>query len=507
MKLRRTLKFHSLKRGRVRQTWNKYNLFNLSKVERTIPNFIWRTFFQQKWTAKALTRAYHGEHIKERKWERMFSRRMLSVVNMDPVYMAHNDGSEQAAGRGSGKDKPSFEDVTPWHERGQTTRKPKPGMPFEPDLDRVELDVDGRVSREESNVQQFTGQTPYMSMAYSPLERRIDVAIFRALFASSTRQARQFVVHGAVKVNGQVMRHPSYLLNPGDMFQVNPESVLFATGKKKASSPGKATEEAEEGGEEEADAQAEAEESADAEAEETAVEGESSKAAEPEAKSPEAAEADPETIKNNVTRELRFLTRAAKEILAQQKGDLKVKQKKRFRNFIKMSRDALSKAGRAGGEEAVASDKTVVDEINSMLRDLVISDPKVAEKAEQSGTFTADQVTKATEPAEKEEVQVEKKETTQSYIMSDAEVKQMNKLLKEWEENPEDPSKPYLTPWEPRRFMGAFAYIPRYLEVNQNICAAVYLRHPVARQRYAEVPTPFPPHVMQLAFNWYLRRR
>lgn len=304
------------------------------------------------------------------------------------------------------------------------------------------------------------------------------------------------------------MRHPSYLLNPGDMFQVTPESVLFATGKKKASAPGKATEEEEEGGEEEA----EAEESADAEAEETAAEGESSNAAEPgakspEAKSPEAAEADPETIKNNVTRELRFLTRAAKEILAQQKGDLKVKQKKRFRNFIKMSRDALSKAGRAGGEEAVASDKTVVDEINSMLRDLVISDPKVAEKAEQSGSFTADQVTKATEPAEKEEVQVEKKETTKSYIMSDAEVKQMNKLLKEWEENPEDPSKPYLTPWEPRRFMGAFAYIPRYLEVNQNICAAVYLRHPVARQRYAEVPTPFPPHVMQLAFNWYLRRR
>lgn len=133
----------------------------------------------------------------------MFDRRMLSVVNMDPVYMAHNDGSEQAAGRGSGKDKPSFEDVTPWHERGQSTNKAKPGFQPQPDLDLVQ-EVQ-RLSRKETNVQQFSGQTPYMNMAYAPLERRIDVAIFRALFASSTRQARQFVIHGAVKVNGQVV--------------------------------------------------------------------------------------------------------------------------------------------------------------------------------------------------------------------------------------------------------------------------------------------------------------
>lgn len=40
-------------------------------------------------------------------------------------------------------------------------------------------------------------------MVYAPVERRLDTAIFRALFASSTRQARQFVVHGYVKVNGK----------------------------------------------------------------------------------------------------------------------------------------------------------------------------------------------------------------------------------------------------------------------------------------------------------------
>ena len=73
--------------------------------------------------------------------------------------------------------------------------------------------------------------------------------------------------------------------------------------------------------------------------------------------------------------------------------------------------------------------------------------------------------------------------------------------------NRRDPTAPYLTPWRPRDYMSAFAFIPRYLEVNQNICAAVYLRHPVARPGLAEVPTPFGYETGQLAFNWYLRRR
>jgi hypothetical protein len=71
----------------------------------------------------------------------------------------------------------------------------------------------------------------------------------------------------------------------------------------------------------------------------------------------------------------------------------------------------------------------------------------------------------------------------------------------------QDPAKPYATPWRPRPYMSAFAFIPRYLEVNQNICAAVYLRHPVARPGMSEVPSPFPQDTNQLAFNWYLKRR
>jgi ribosomal protein S4 len=141
-----------------------------------IPDWLNMTFFQQKWKAKAMTRGYHGEHIREGKWERMFSRRLLSVVDMDPEYMAKHDGSEQAAGRGSGKS-----GMTPLN----TGTMPE---------------VFGQRNNKEGEM------TPYMQMTYAPMERRLDIAVFRALFASSARQARQFVVHGAVKVNGVKVR-------------------------------------------------------------------------------------------------------------------------------------------------------------------------------------------------------------------------------------------------------------------------------------------------------------
>jgi len=94
----------------------------------------------------------------------MFSRTANAVVAMDPAYLAEHDGSEHAAGRGSGL------------EKGPDERRA-----MEPQ------------------------RTPYTQMVYHPLERRLDTAIFRALFANSTRQARQFVGHGHVKVNGKVV--------------------------------------------------------------------------------------------------------------------------------------------------------------------------------------------------------------------------------------------------------------------------------------------------------------
>jgi ribosomal protein S4 len=64
--------------------------------------------------------------------------------------------------------------------------------------------------------------TPLMQMTYAPVERRLDMAVFRSLFATSIRQARLMVVHGAVTVNGKkvsLTRQSRYVdgtLTPGN---------------------------------------------------------------------------------------------------------------------------------------------------------------------------------------------------------------------------------------------------------------------------------------------------
>ena len=88
-----------------------------------------------------------------------------------------------------------------------------------------------------------------------------------------------------------------------------------------------------------------------------------------------------------------------------------------------------------------------------------------------------------------------------------SELHSLIELLKNEGENPAYQKKMYKTPWEPKQYMAAFAFIPRYLEVNQNICAAVYLRHPVVRRGLGEVPTPFSHEINQLAHSWYIRKR
>ncbi len=56
------------------------------------------------------------------------------------------------------------------------------------------------------------------------LELRLDNAVFRAGFASSRNQARQFVRHGHVEVNGKRVTIPSYGLRRGDVLRLRPKS-------------------------------------------------------------------------------------------------------------------------------------------------------------------------------------------------------------------------------------------------------------------------------------------
>ena len=63
-----------------------------------------------------------------------------------------------------------------------------------------------------------TGNTGDALMAY--LERRLDNVITRLGFAMSRAQARQFIGHGHVTVNGRKLDIPSYLVKPGDHIAV-----------------------------------------------------------------------------------------------------------------------------------------------------------------------------------------------------------------------------------------------------------------------------------------------
>ncbi|KAJ5145564.1 uncharacterized protein N7515_000128 [Penicillium bovifimosum] len=434
---------NTLSKGKIRQSWSKYNLYNLQRFRS--PPTTNRTFFQQKWSAKAVSRAYHGEQVREGQWKRMFNHRIRSVIPMNASDLAADDGSLASAGRGSGLET-----------------------------------KDGDATYQNRRI-------PYTHMAFAPLERRLDVAIFRALFASSARQARQFVIHGAVTVNGQKMRHPSYLLNPGDLFQVEPDRVMFATGTPKDKAErreGRLAQRKPEGEEE------------SKEAEEEKVEEESK-----------------ETPKEDTKETLKALMQQAKSIMSSGKDTLPAKRKQELRGFQKAVRRVLSRS---------ASSTVLTDSLEAQFSELTLllnakrAEKKPEKKDEKKDKRRSDDDAVASKGDEDVEVSSKLSEAFEQAAqgndvdaseLDDEEFDTLKRALVQMRDNPIDNTKPYATPWRPRDYMSAFTFIPRYLEVNQNICAAVYLRHPVARPGSAEVPTPFGESVATPAYGWYLRRR
>ncbi|KAM0321818.1 hypothetical protein ACHAQA_009915 [Verticillium albo-atrum] len=521
-------------------------MYNLARIEIRRLRYQ-KTFFQQKWAAKSLTRGYHGGTMREGDWERMFSRRLLGTVDISPEYLARYDGSEQAAGRGSGKQRDP-NDLTPAVSADQYSQF----LQFRQRRDQREADDPPRYSNHVNIGRIRRGDdmwiktndvaknmTPYMQMTYAPLERRLEVAIFRAMFASSTLQARQFCIHGAVKVNGQPMRSPGYLLNPGDMFQVDIERVLYATGKpknpKEVARLDKLLKEREE-----REAAAEAKDAAlraakrqeladklkageqgggsapSAEASEqaagdTAVEAETEAAVEAaatEASTGLGEDGEPMTedeLAAQHKRQLKKLIQDAKTLLKDNHDNMGAKHKQRVRLFLSEAKRAISRLGKNAAAldgEADLSRDSVMTQLATILKGLNLDHAQQA-KAEAEAAENPEAAAEGAEGVEAAPKTWEQELQTLTKQEQDA----LALLLREDADNPVDETKPYLTPWQPRRYLAPFAFIPRYLEVNQNICAAVYLRHPVARRGEAEVPTPFPIDQNQLAFNWYLRRR
>jgi small subunit ribosomal protein S4 len=72
--------------------------------------------------------------------------------------------------------------------------------------------------REAARQKGITGETLLIM-----LERRLDNVVFRAGFASSRNQARQWVRHGHVLVNGKRVTIPSVQLRKEDVVQIAPK--------------------------------------------------------------------------------------------------------------------------------------------------------------------------------------------------------------------------------------------------------------------------------------------
>ncbi|KAK4870340.1 hypothetical protein LT330_005394 [Penicillium expansum] len=454
---------NTLSKGKIRQSWSKYNLYNMQRFRS--PPTTNRTFFQQKWSAKAASRAYHGEQVREGQWKRMFNHRIRSVIPMNASDLAADDGSLVSSGRGSGLDdggKPAYQ----------------------------------------------TRPTPYTHMTFAPLERRLDVAIFRALFASSARQARQFVIHGAVTVNGQKMQHPSYLLNPGDLFQVEPERVMYATGLPKTRFERRVGRQDRRKAKAQRLQEAEGAPEAEAESKETAKE---------DIKDTEKEDTN-ETKKEDTKETLKALLAQAKSLISTGKETLTPQRNYELRGFQKAVRRVLSRS---------ESSTVLADSLEAQFSQLtLLLKAKRSEKPEKkevkprpADAFAFDKEDTEVASAKKDTQATASDKLSEAFAqatlgndvdaseLSDEEFDTLKRALTQMRDNPRDTSKAYSTPWQPRQYMSAFAFIPRYLEVNQNICAAVYLRHPVARPGSAEVPTPFGESIATPAYGWYLRRR
>ncbi|KAG8715412.1 mitochondrial 37S ribosomal protein nam9 [Ceratobasidium sp. 395] len=135
-----------------------------------------KTLFQQRWAAKRFVRAYHGDWIAEKRFQRWFLPETLPDTRPSSSTSASSPVHEYA----------------------------------------------GRKQQRRLGEQQ---PTPVTSLMLVEVERRIDVFLFRCCFATSAWQARQLVVHGKVKLNGKKCTNPNTPLNPGDMVSVDPEAI------------------------------------------------------------------------------------------------------------------------------------------------------------------------------------------------------------------------------------------------------------------------------------------
>ena len=247
------------------------------------------------------------------------------------------------------------------------------------------------------------------------------------------------------------------------MFQVEPERVLYATGAAKDARERRA--------------------GRLFRRRSIATNGPSLAEPSPPPEAPSSSDAAPDTDFKGVLTEL---IRSAKAILGATSATISAKRKQDLRAFKRNLQKTLSR--------------------QSFLSESL--DPRILELASSLGISSPASSSSSTAPPASQDITSSfKPKVAAAVALSKPDASVIREALITARENPIDDSKPYATPWRPREWMSAFAFLPRYLEVHHKICSAVYIRHPVARPGLAEVPTPYGLETNALAFNWYLRRR
>lgn len=62
---------------------------------------------------------------------------------------------------------------------------------------------------------------------YEIMERRLDAVIYRSKFSYTAKSARQFIMHGNVFVNGNLVTNPAFHLQTGDIVQISGNKNLI----------------------------------------------------------------------------------------------------------------------------------------------------------------------------------------------------------------------------------------------------------------------------------------
>jgi len=296
---------------------------------------------------------------------------------------------------------------------------------------------------------------------------------------------------------------PQLSVEPGRLIQCGAGRVMFATGarKKKRSSALSAQDDAEEDDRESSrSAQKTKEQELEERTDEEQGEGSDAGAATLESDEEREAMTTKPEDEADARKAMKNLVLRAKRILEDSKRKLSGKRQQELRAFAQSVRKTMSK--HRPNDSAALAEEDGVEAFETALAEIMTKIPDDDLPTESTSTTQA----QTTASAISNDPKLRDPDRVDNYnAQKDAAL--LAAALARARENPIDISKPYATPWHPRQFMSAFAFIPRYLEVNQRVCSAVYLRHPVARPGLAEVPTPFSAETMGLAFNWYLRRR